>query len=477
MFYYSQKKGLLDMGIFIGRKPELRLIQELLHQSTAKILVINGRRRVGKSTLMEKATENFNVFGFSGLAPGNKVTEKDQINNFLSLLSKKTGKIPKKCANWFDAFQELSRAIPPNVKSVILFDEISWMGHGDDNFVQKLKVWWDTDISKRNILLIFCGSVSTWIEKNIINSTAFYGRIAAVIQLQQLSIPESAEFLKKIKFQGSAFEFYKILSVTGGVPWYLEQINPALTADQNIENLCFKRSGLLNSDFEKIFNDVFARYGNVYNKILEILADGMKTLAEIRAAINYSHGGTLSELTDNLAVCGFIRKHRQWSFKTKKQKKQSIYGICDPYIRFYLKYIKPNGGREKLPDGFDSMIGLQIESLLVQNRQMILKTLGLEDPLTDNPYVQRPTLSKKGCQIDYLIQTKTNNLYICEFKSGKNILGPEIIGEVQEKIKRLTIPRGMATIPVLFQMGGVSPSVYKSNFFYKIIELADLLEE
>ena len=465
------------MSTFVGRKEEIELINGLLHQSGSKLITINGRRRIGKSTLAEKIAEGYDFFSFSGLAPVDAATAEAQINHFLSKLSKKTGISYEKCMDWSYALDKLSDAIPKDEKCVILFDEISWMGQGDGNFVGKLKVWWDLDISKRNVLLIFCGSVSTWIEKNIINSTAFYGRISAFINLQQLSIPESAEFLRKRGFKGSAFEFYEILSVVGGVPWYLEQINPSLTSEKNIENLCFKRGGLLRREFATIFNDVFSVHGDIYNRILEALCDGMRTLSEIREAIEYAHSGRLSDLMENLIVCGFVSKHQQWSLKTKKLGKQSVYRICDPYIRFYLKYIMSIGDFKKLPESFDSIIGLQMESLLIQNRESILKLLEVENPLIDNPYIQRATRSKRGCQIDYLIQTRTNNLYACEFKFRIGNLGSEIIKEMQEKLTRLTIPKGMAIVPVLFHIGGVKESVYFSKFFYRIIDLADLLEE
>jgi AAA+ ATPase superfamily predicted ATPase len=466
------------MGIFIGREEEQELMKRLLRQYGSKIVTVNGRRRIGKSTLVAKIAENYSFFSFSGIAPVAGTSKQVQIDNFLSQLSKKTGNSYERCTDWFWVLDKLSGELPKNEKCIILFDEISWIAHGDPTFVGILKNWWDLDISKReNILLIFCGSVSTWIDKNIINGTAFYGRISAYITLEQLSIPESAEFLRKRNFHGSAFEFYKILSVTGGVPWYLERIDPALTVDKNIEILCFKRDGLLKHEFEKIFNDVFSIHGEVYNRILVSLCDGMKTLSEIRTAIGYVQGGTISRLTDNLITCGFVSKHQQWSFKSKKLGRQSVYKICDPYVRFYLRYIKPAGNREKLPESLDSIVGLQMESLLIQNRKMIWKLLGIDEPLIDNPYIQRPTLSKQGCQIDYLIQTKTNNLYVCEFKFQRRVLNAEIIAEMREKLGRLSIPRGMAMVPVLFHLGGVSEPVCLDNFFYKIIDLADLLEQ
>lgn len=466
------------MSIFVGRDLEIDLIKQMLNQHGAKILVVNGRRRIGKSTLIERAAARVKFFKFSGLAPRKGLTAQDQIDNFLLLLSQNTGETFENCTNWTQAFQELSKAISEDEKTLILFDEISWMGIGDSNFVGKLKIWWDLYLSKKNVLLVFCGSVSTWIEKNILNSTAFYGRISATINLQPLSIPESVEMLRKRNFQGSPFEFYKILAITGGVPWYLEQINPSQTAQENIENLCFKRTGVLRNEFNIIFNDVFSKHGEVYYKILLTLSEGMKTLVEIRKVIDYVSGGQLTQIMANLVLCGFITKHQQWSFKSRKLGKQSIYRISDPYIRFYLKYVRlqtMEGRDGQLPYGFDAIMGIQMETLLIQNRELILKALNISNTLIDNPYVQKATGKKPGCQIDYLIQTATNNLYLCEFKFKKGYIDRKVTSEVQKKIQSLSIPRGMAIVPILFCMGEVSPAVYESNFFYKIIDLGDFL--
>ena len=215
------------MRTFIGRASEIETIKRQLNQESSRIAVIYGRRRIGKSTLAKKIAEGYNFFEFSGLAPEECSADrsKDQIQNFIKQLSQKTKKDYEIPSDWFDALYLLNQEIPDNEKTIVLFDEISWMGLDDRNFVGKLKIWWDKEISQKNVLLIFSGSVSTWIEKNIINSTAFYGRISAFINLQPLSVSESVTLLKMKNFHGSPFEFYRILAVTGGVPWYLEQIN------------------------------------------------------------------------------------------------------------------------------------------------------------------------------------------------------------------------------------------------------------
>lgn len=478
----------VDMGIFIGREKELQLLEDLRCSGRAKLVVIKGRRRIGKSRLAEKFAENKKFLIFTGLAPIGTITGQDQRDVFASQLAQNLGLPPLTFKNWTDAFSHVSHYLE-NVPTVLLFDEISWIGSKDPTFLPKLKAWWDLIHQQYpNLTVILCGSVSIWIEKNIINSTAFFGRISLSIDLEPFSLPECALFLRQIGFKGSSYEAFKILSILGGIPWYLEQINPLQMADENIKRLCFGRNSLLLDEFDRIFYDLFHESGDTYKKIIHILDTGMKTLKEIRQSLGLSRGGLLTTLMQNLITSGFVTQHYQWSLKTEKLSRKSLYSLSDLYTRFYIKYIEQNKPKIKqdtyqdieinLLPGWEAMMGYQVENLLLQNRPLLLKALKINpaDVVADNPYCQMKTSRQKGCQIDYLIQTRTNNLFVCEFKFSRRDLRPEIINEVQEKIERFSTPRKFAVIPVLFYFGGVPKEVYDKRYFYKTVDINDFLE-
>ncbi|MES2204653.1 MAG: ATP-binding protein [Pseudomonadota bacterium] len=473
---------------FTGRALELRKLKDLVPHPGPRLVVITGRRRVGKSRLIQEFASNSNqcFFSFSGLAPVEGVTDQTQRDAFGRQLAQLLNIAPVTFTDWSDAFYALSQSLPANEPTVILLDEISWMAAKDVTFIPKLKVWWDLEMPKHpNAILVCCGSVSTWIEKNIIQSTAFFGRINLTMHLAPLSISESAELLKARGFKGSAYEIYKILAVTGGIPWYLEQIQVAYMADKNIQRLCFEKDGLLTTEFERIFHDLFNGAGDIYKKILRVLSAGMKTLSEIRQELGYANSGTLSKLMKHLKIAGFVSEHPQWSIATKKTSKQTLYRLFDSYTRFYLKYIEPiqinisqntyQGLNLDQLINWPSILGLQVENLLLENRPLLLKHLDISraDIVGDNPYFQRATVKKKGCQIDYLVQTRTNNLLVCEFKCTRQEINAEIIEEMREKIKRLEMPRGMAAVPVLFHLGEVAESVYSQRCFYRIIDIGE----
>jgi uncharacterized protein len=474
--------------VFIGRKTELERLKALYKKKASSLVVIKGRRRIGKSRLIGEFAKIANAqtfWSFAGLAPEDGISVQQQRDNFARQLAFMLKIPPMTFLDWSDAFEHLSLHIKPG--DIILLDEISWMGSKDPSFIPKLKAWWDKQTM--HVLLVFCGSVSTWIEENILKSTAFFGRINLTISLEPLSIPESAEFLRTLGImQLSHYDMYKLLSIVGGVPWYLEQFTPNVTANDNIKQLAFEKNGLLVTEFDRIFHDLFNGKGATYKKILDTLKDGARTLSEIRQSIEFAHSGTLSQMMDHLIVAGFVVKQSLWSFKTAKPLKQSLYRISDPYMRFYLKVIEPNlgaiidGAFEQVPlstmPGFETHSGLQLEVLLLQNRPLLLEKLGISpvDIVRSGPYRQTKTTTQQGCQIDYLIQTKTNSLFICEFKFKKREISGEIISEMQDKISRLKTPKGFAKVAVLFHLSGVASSVSTNSYFYRIVDIVDFLE-
>lgn len=169
--------------------------------------------------------------------------------------------------------------------------------------------------------------------------------------------------------------------------------------------------------------------------------------------------------------------------------KQSLYRICDPYIRFCLQLIEPQrnkigmGGFDNATisslGGFEAHIGLQLEQLLLQNQKILLDSIGINpaDIVASGPFRQSSTTTKVGCQIDYLVQTTTKNLFICEFKFKRREIGMDIICQVQRKVSALKVPRGFATIPVLFHIGGTFEALATSDYFYRIIDIADFLQQ
>jgi hypothetical protein len=128
---------------------------------------------------------------------------------------------------------------------------------------------------------------------------------------------------------------------------------------------------------------------------------------------------------------------------------------------------------------WESIMGLQFENLVLNNRNLIKKIIGVQpqELVYDNPFFQHKTKLQKGCQIDYLIQTKFDTLYVCEIKFSKNPVSSEVISEVEEKIDRLQTPKHFTCRPVLIHVNGVTEKVEESGYFSKIVDFTRFLEE
>ena len=173
---------------FVGRKIELEKLKGFFQKKTASLIVIRGRRRIGKSRLVEEFAKNFTFYSFAGLAPTPKTTAQSQRNEFSQQLSKQAKMPEMQVDDWSKLFYLLWEKVKTN-RVILLFDEISWMGEKDPDFLGKLKNAWDLMFKKNpQLILILCGSASSWIEENILNNTGFLGRISTSLKNGKLTL-------------------------------------------------------------------------------------------------------------------------------------------------------------------------------------------------------------------------------------------------------------------------------------------------
>ena len=474
------------MTEFVGRATELGELRRLLESRQANLVIVEGRRRIGKSRLVEEFGRGERFLQFVGLAPTPETTAQVQRDEFSRLLSSQTG-LPKLTSDdWGSLFQLLARETVRG-RVIILLDEISWMASGDPTFLSKLKSAWDLYFSKnRKLMLILCGSVSSWIQKNIVSSTAFLGRPSRDIKLDELTLPECNQFWPS-KARISPFEKLKVLSVTGGVPRYLELIDTNTSAEDNIRRLLFSRNSVLLNEFNFIFSDTFGARSEIYRKIVGNLVRGAASLTELLTAAAKNKTGDYSEYLNDMVTAGFLARDYTWKPATGEISKLSHYRLKDNFIRFFLRYVAPNRPRiesglfesrslASLP-GWESMLALQFENLVLNNSRKVIDRLNVppEDVIFANAFFQRKTLLQPGCQIDLAIQTRFNTLYVCEIKFSRSQLKYSIIEEMGKKLEALNLPRQFTARPVLIHVNGVHQDVIDSRFFSRVINFGELL--
>lgn len=478
------------MTKFIGRQQELQKLQDLFQKPSASLVVIKGRRRIGKSRLLEEFGQAFkNHYFFSGLPPikEQQTDAQGQRDEFSRQLNRQLGKNTSPTDNWSDLFWHLSEQVKTG-RTLIVLDEISWMGSKDPHFLGQLKNAWDLYFKKNDqLILAVCGSASHWIDRNILSNTGFLGRRSLTLTLEELPFSDCVEFWGSEKQKISPHEKFKILSVTGGIPRYLEHINPRESAEDNIRRLCFQPDGILFTEFEDIFSDLFYPRNPLYKNIVTHLANGSASQQSLLEKLQLKQSGDLPEYLDDLIKSGFVSRDFTWNIKNQTISKLSQYRLKDNYSRFYLKYVAPHrlkiesGDMQQTPlstlPGWASVMGLQFENMVLSNRALIKKALQINptEVICDNPFFQRKTSRQPGCQIDYLIQTRHNTLYVCEIKYSKKEIGLSITEDMNQKIARLKIPRHFSYRTVLIHVSDLSEELVDSQYFSHTVNISDFL--
>lgn len=474
--------------LFYGRAKELADLQRFMNKKSSSLIVVRGRRRIGKSRLIEEFAKNHRFYSFAGLAPNDQTTAQSQRDEFSRQLSEQTGLPEIKADDWGKLFFLLFEKIQHG-RVILLFDEISWMGDQDADFLGKIKNAWDQKFKTNpELIFVICGSASAWIEENILSSTGFLGRVSYTLTLEELPLPDCNWFWGKAAKNISSFEKLKLLAITGGVPKYLEEIDPLMSAEDNIRQLCFRKGGLLVDEFDHLFSNVFKRKSPLYRAIVQALTYGSKEPVQLAKELNVEISGLFSEYLEELTLSGFIRRDYTWNIKTGQDSRLSKFRLSDNYIRFYLRYIEKyrtkidRGGFEfkslmSLPE-WNTIMGLQFENCILNNRKLLYDAVGIspEDIISENPFYQKCTTKQPGCQIDYMIETRFQTLYICEIKFSRNVIGFEVIKEVQDKIDHIMRPKGFSCRPVLVHVNGVSDDVTESNYFASIVDVGTFLQ-
>ena len=479
--------------MFVGREKELESLRLLLDKRTSSLVACRGRRRIGKSTLIEEfARRNHcRLVSIDGLLPREGMTNQVQLDNFIEKLSAQTGVDGTRVSSWFEAFVRLDQALVWNDWTVVLLDEVSWMGRYDADFPARLKSAWDMLLKRHDhLIVVICGSVSTWIKKNILQNTGFAGRFSRDIVVRELPLSQCKAFWGEAAKRLAPSEIVDVLSVTGGIPRYLEEVNPGLSANENIKRMCFDRDGVLFGDFKAIFSQVFGEESVLKQKILLTLVDGPRTCIEVAEALDVVRGGSLSETLEVLVDAGFVTKDEGYNPETGKKARTAKYRLSDNYTRFYLKYVLPHeteirsdtylfDALESLP-GWESVLGLQFENLVVNNFRELVKPLHLEGVpvLSAVPYERRGDKRRgkagdRGLQIDLLVQTR-KSAYVVEVKRKKHI-GESVEAEVAEKVERLRHQKGISVRTALVYEGELAPVVRGNGYFDAIVSAADLL--
>lgn len=465
---------------FIGRSFELKELNDLYQAQDAKLVVIYGRRRVGKSMLIEQFMADKPHLHFEGLegvptAKQIKRVQQELIKSIHIPLLKSVN-----FRNWDVLFDYLTEYFSTQKhKQVFFLDEFQWLAAGRTKLVSLIKSYWDKYWSKQNVMLILCGSVSSYMTKRVIKSKALYGRINWELCLEPFT---PNEVLQLLDGKHSKHEVLLYSMILGGIPKYLTEVNPNQSLEQNLNRLFFTRNGLFVNEYEKIFYSQFFEY-KTYETIARKLLEGALSLEEIAYKTKISSGGGLKRYLENLEKAAFISSYIPYSKNLKSKLKK--YRLTDEYLRFYFKYVRPNlrliSGNIKR-DLFSQMIkpvwqpwlGFAFENFCIKNAIYLAELMGFGDQVIQwGPLYQR---SDKRFQIDLVYVRLDKVITVCELKYQDKLIDTSIINEVDRKCRLLTVPQGHTIEKALISKLGPNASLKALNYFHHIITAENFFE-
>ena len=474
------------MQTFYGREDILSDLNALWKKRAPSLVTCRGRRRFGKSTLVEKFAERSGArfIRIEGARPKAKMTNADELAAFAEQLSAATGAEDSPPSNWINAFLRLDGKISDAERTVVLLDEVSWMAHYDLRFSSTLKVAWDGHFKKHPKLVFFvCGSVSSWILENMIQNGSFYGRRSMDIVVPELPLSECAKFWGRAASRIDSREIIDVLSVTGGIPRYLEEIDPGATANENIRRLAFRPKSLLREDFDEMFTDVITRLPSLTALVVRTLVDDARTVSDVASILGMDKNGHLSSVLSQLEEAGIVSADEGKNPASGRQMREKHYRLRDYYTRFYLKYVEPvkntiDGGTFAFGSldelrGWESVMGLAFENLVVNNAAQLTARLGIGGAHVMSCAPYRKSGKKGGVQVDLLIQTP-RSVYVVEAKRRREI-GGDIVAEMEERVSKIPKKPGRSVRTALVYDGKLAPIVEAEGYFDAVVPFRLLL--
>ena len=406
----------------VGRKEEMRILDEVMSRHEGQLLAVYGRRRVGKTYLIRQYFGNDFTFYHTGEA---NVGLKDQLVSFRDSLRDygHECQLPK---NWREAFRELRLLIQKSekVKKVVFIDEMPWMDTPRSKFLSALEHFWNSwGSSRSDLVMIVCGSASTWIINNVLkNRGGLHNRVTDQIHLLPFTLSECEALTKELDLGMSRREICSLYMIFGGVAYYWGFLRKGESVAQNVDRLIFAENGRLRGEFDAMVSSLFKNEKGCKCIFTALAEKGVGiSRDELLKRTGMSDGKCFCEVLETMEKCGFIRKYTAYGKNTR----DALYQLIDSFSLFHLKFIagESNPDPQKWSHGVSSKLlsaweGVAFERICLMHVQQLKQALGI---LGINANVcswqhRANDVYPKGAQIDLMIDRADNVINICEMK-------------------------------------------------------------
>ena len=422
--------------MIIGREKEIEKLNELYNSENAELVALYGRRRVGKTFLIDEVFNDRMTFRHSGLSPiddryktgsGRRSKMKEQLKHFYRSLLMQGMKKSRQPESWLDAFYMLEDFLQErddgNNRQLVFIDEIQWLDTPRSGFMTGLEAFWNGWACHRhNIMVIVCGSSTSWIMDNLINNHGgLYDRITYQIKLDPFSLHECEKYFKAKCFEISRYDITSAYMAVGGIPYYLGYFDRRLSLVQNIDAVFFGNDAPLKHEYDRLFSSLFVN-PDTMKSIVEAIGSRNRGLTrqEVLEKTGIPNSGEFSNYLKALISGTFIIKYCSFG----GSKREEYYKLVDPFCIFYLRFVKESlsGGNISWTNIADSgkvtaWKGHAFENVCFNHIRQIKSALGISGVSTrESLWSKRGDEDSAGAQIDLIIERKDNVINMCEAK-------------------------------------------------------------
>lgn len=467
---------------FSNRESEIQFLNDLNTQEDSKILIVYGRRRVGKTELLEQTFRTRSILKFEGLEGKDEYTQRQHVLQQLSKYVNNPLLAKILTGNWLDVFDVIHKYTQKGTWT-IYFEELQWLADYNDNFISELKHAWDNQFRRNpHLLLILCGSSPSFMIQHVVYSKALYNRSQHELHLQAFTAREVKSFLPKKSLR----EVMNALLTIGGIPEYLNRIKSASSIFVGICNQSFKPNSYFSTEYERIFISSLSQNPH-YRTIIEFLSQiRFASRGEIAKQLSIESGGRLTHLLGELELCGFIQKYSPYNLPESKT--LTRYCIHDAYLQFFFRFIKPqlnniqNGMFKDEPtkaikiNHYQQWLGYSFERYCRNNHFQIAKILGFSGVKYQSGayYSKNSNQTDPGFQIDLIFDRDDQVLTVCEIKYTEGKTGTTVIEEFERKLERLQNKKNKTIHQVLVTAAGADDALINRHYFDHIITLDDI---
>ena len=411
----------------IGRLPERAELDSIYHAEGPRFVAVYGRRRVGKTYLIKEHFKDRLTFWHTGLSPydrDKKFLLRDQLQAFHYSLQD-YGLQGETCPkSWLEAFRLLEKLLKQKddgSRQVVFIDEMPWMDTARSRFIPALEYFWNGWAAKRdNVMLIVCGSATSWIEDNLINNKGgLYNRLTDEIKLSPFTLVECEQYFKGRGINMSRYDIAQTYMVFGGIPHYLSLFEKGLSTPQNIDRILFDKNAKLRNEFERLFGSLF-KNSEDHIAVVRLLAKRRSgyTRQEIMQHTGLKQGGGVTLILKGLMESDFVTRYVPFG-----EKRIEKYRLLDPYCIFYLTFIdqQPILNPQYWQKNFNTprlnaWRGYAFEELCFSQIDKIKQKLGIGGvSTTESSWIVKNDAENR-MQIDMLINRSDNVINLCEIK-------------------------------------------------------------